>query len=76
MGKRKVTLDTNILISALGWKGNPNIILNKVIEGEITLFISYAQFEEFLEYLITPNLNSQMSKKQGSKRLYQRYPLL
>ena len=41
MGKErtKVTLDTNILVSALGWKGNPHRLLERVINGELELFI-------------------------------------
>src|SRR5437762_13021633 len=30
---RKVALDTNVLVSALGWKGNPHKIFKKVIAG-------------------------------------------
>ena len=56
MGKErtKVTLDTNILVSALGWKGKPHTILEKTIDGEIELFISYDQFEELSRVLDYP----------------------
>jgi predicted nucleic acid-binding protein len=43
MGKTKVTLDTNVLVSALGWNGKPCQILEKVVNE---LFISYDQLEE------------------------------
>ncbi len=36
----KLVLDTNILISAFFWKGNPNKILSLGLEGKITLFSS------------------------------------
>ena len=43
MGKAKVTLDTNILISALGWEGKPRQVFEKVLDGEIELIISEKQ---------------------------------
>lgn len=46
MGKKKVTLDTNILISALGWRGNPEKILDKIVDDKIDLIISDDQFDE------------------------------
>ncbi|MFH1247258.1 MAG: hypothetical protein V1644_02660 [Candidatus Micrarchaeota archaeon] len=37
MGKEKVVLDTNILISALGWQGKPKQIFTMCIGGEFEL---------------------------------------
>ena len=54
MGKTKVTLDTNILISALGWNGNPNQVFRMVISGEIDFIISDEQFTELAETLDYP----------------------
>ena len=51
MGKKKVVIDTNILISALGWKGNPNEIFIRVLEGEFELIISQKQIEELREVM-------------------------
>jgi putative PIN family toxin of toxin-antitoxin system len=67
LGKRKVTLDTNILISALGWKGNPHKILQKVIDGEIELFISYDQFDELSRVLDYPKFDFTDEQKRGSR---------
>ena len=50
MGK-KATLDTNVLISALGWIGNPRKVFDKVVNGEIELLISDEQFDELSEVL-------------------------
>ena len=45
MGKTaKVVLDTNVLVSALGWQGNPHKVLQRVVDKEAELFISYEQF--------------------------------
>lgn len=38
--KIRVVLDTNIFISALFWKGNPNEILKKCYRGELQLLVS------------------------------------
>ena len=46
MGEKKIVLDTNILISAFGWKGKPNEIFSKVINGEFKLIMSRKQLEE------------------------------
>lgn len=54
MGKKKIILDTNILISALGWEGNPKSIFNKVIDGEFELILSYKQLNEMLRVLNYP----------------------
>jgi uncharacterized protein len=68
VGKRKVTLDTNILISALSWKGNPHKILQKVIDGEIELFISYDQFDELSRVLDYPKFDFTDEQRQGLGR--------
>ena len=71
MGKKtKVTLDTNILVSALGWeKGNPHRILQKVIDGNLELFISHDQFEELSRVLDYPKLKFTEEQKVSFKAL-------
>lgn len=67
MGKKKVVLDTNILISALGWGGNPRTIFNKVIDGEIELIISFKQIDELLRVMEYPKFK--FSDEQKDKFL-------
>jgi len=43
----RIVLDTNVLISALGWQGNEYIIFQKCVRGELTLIISAEIIEEF-----------------------------
>ena len=57
MGKKKVVLDTNILISALGWKGKPRLIFEKVLNGELELILSDKQLEEIINVLNYPKFN-------------------
>jgi len=72
VGKRKVTLDTNILVSALGWKGNPHKILQKVVDGEFDLFMSYAQYEELAKVLDYPKFGFTEEQKTRFKTLVSR----
>jgi uncharacterized protein len=70
VGKRtKVTLDTNILVSALGWRGNPHRILQKVVNGEIELFVSHEQFEELTKVLNYPKFDFTEEQKERFKAL-------
>lgn len=67
MGKRKVVLDTNILISALGWKGKPHRIMEMVANNELELFISDKQFIELSRVLNYPRLNFTVEQKSRFK---------
>ncbi len=64
MGKTKATLDT-ILISAMGWKGNPKKVFDKIISRKVELIISDDQFVEFSEVLEYPKF--QFTEKQKDK---------
>ena len=46
MGKKKVVLDTNILISALGWPGKPREIFRRILNNEFELVVSHQQLDE------------------------------
>lgn len=54
MGQTKVFLDTNILISALGWSGKPRMIFEKVLRGELLLVTSSEQLQELKRVLNYP----------------------
>jgi len=47
----KITVDTNILISAAFWLGNPHRIIKKVEDGKLKLVLSAEILEEFEEIL-------------------------
>ncbi len=57
MGKTKVFLDTNILISALGWKGKPRVIFEKCLHGELELVTSPNQIDELKRVMDYPKFN-------------------
>lgn len=49
--KVKITLDTNIIISALFWSGFPRAILEKCIRGDVEVVLSKEILEEVKEVL-------------------------
>ncbi len=51
MGKAKVVLDTNVLVSALGWESFPKDVFLCIIEGKAELFISREQLNELSKVL-------------------------
>ena len=57
MGKEKIGLDTNILISALGWQGKPYLIFLKVLNEEFELLLSEEQLDEIKHTLDYPKFS-------------------
>ncbi len=54
MPTTKIVLDTNVLISSILFGGKPRQILQLVIQGKISAFLSPAIFTEFKEVLDRP----------------------
>ncbi len=52
----KVVLDTNTLVSAIGWSGPPQRTLNACLQGKFELYISQALLEEFIRVISRPKL--------------------
>lgn len=51
--KRRVVLDTNILISGIGWSGSPKDVIEAFLKGEFILLISESllnELERILNY--------------------------
>ena len=69
MGKTKAIVDTNILISALGWKGNPRKVFEKIINGEVELVISDDIFRELSRVLDYPKFIFTEEQKDRFKSL-------
>ncbi len=63
MGKKKVVLDTNILISALGWSGKPREIFQKCLGGELDLITSKEQINELKRVMNYPRFNFSYEQK-------------
>ena len=69
MGKTKVTLDTNILVSALGWEGNPKKVFEAVVAGKADLVISEALIAELSKTLDYPKFQFSQEQKDRFKAL-------
>jgi len=67
MGKKKVVLDTNVLISAVGFSGNEREVLRKCINGEVSLFLTEAILKELERVLEYPKLNFTQAQKDALK---------
>ncbi len=64
MGKKKVVLDSNILVSAFGWRGNPHKIFQRVVDGEFELMISAEQLTELTRVLDYPKFSFSEDQKK------------
>ena len=56
MGKKKIIIDTNNLMSALGWGGKSRILFQRVTKGEFELIVSIKQLVEIKRVLNYPKL--------------------
>ena len=52
MVKKRIVIDTNVFVSALGWGGKPNDLIEKVINKEFDLFVSEKQIDEIKKVLV------------------------
>ncbi len=64
MGQTKLTLDTNGLISALGWKGKPHDIFAKCVSGELGLVTSPKQLVELQKVMDYPKFDFTPEQKE------------
>ena len=64
MGKKKLVVDTNNLISALGWEGNSRELVRKIIDKEYELCISRKQIAELKRVMDYPKFKFTASQKQ------------
>ena len=53
----KIVLDTNVMVSALGWRGSPHRILLKCIDKTCLLYISPALVYELIKVLSYKKFN-------------------
>ncbi len=64
MGKKRIVIDTNNLISALGREGNSRDLLRKVIDKEYEFIISIKQIEELKNVLDYPKFKFSEEQKR------------
>jgi len=63
MGKKKIVLDTNILISAIGWNGKSREIFRRILNMDFELIISQKQIEELKRVLNYPKFGFRDEQK-------------
>lgn len=72
MGKKKIVIDTNLFISALGWGGKPNELIERAIDKEYELYISTKQIKELIRVLSYPRLKfTEHEKKAFLEKIYE-----
>ena len=59
----KITVDTNILVSATFWQGSSNSIMEKVECGEVELVLSKDILNEFSAVLLYPEIQEKIKNK-------------
>ncbi len=59
----KITVDTNILVSATFWKGDSNSIIEKVEQGKIELILSKEILQEFISVLNYKEIKDKIKDK-------------
>ena len=53
----RIVLDTNLLISAVGWKGKPRTIIDLCIDNKLKLIESSQLIDEFIDVINRPKFN-------------------
>lgn len=53
---KRIVMDTNVIVSAIGWSGLPARLLEACLKGRLRLFVSPAILQEVSEVLARPKL--------------------
>ena len=61
----RIVIDTNVLISATFWTGNPKQLLNRVRKKEFVLLTSQILLNELKEVLIRPDKPFKLSEEEA-----------
>lgn len=64
MGTKRIVVDTNVLISAFGWSGKPQILFQQIVDGKYELILSEKQFLEIERVLSYPKFHFSSDEKQ------------
>ncbi|MBI2576361.1 putative toxin-antitoxin system toxin component, PIN family [Candidatus Woesearchaeota archaeon] len=65
MEPRPVVLDSNIIISAFGWPGNPRKIFDQILLGHYDLCMGKEQLAELARVVEYPRLKLSAQEKEG-----------
>jgi putative PIN family toxin of toxin-antitoxin system len=53
----RIVLDTNTIVSAIGWKGAPRKILDLCIDNKLQIVLSIDLIDEFIKVIYRPKFN-------------------
>lgn len=70
----KIVLDTNVFVSAIGWKGASREIFKDCIEGNLELFISTEIFDEIKRVLNHPKFKFDYPFEARPQRVASLFP--
>ncbi len=70
MGKIRVVLDSNVLISALGWNGKPKDCFELVLNDEIIPFTSSNLLEELYKVMDYPKFGFTKEEKEKFLKIF------
>ncbi|MBI2549365.1 putative toxin-antitoxin system toxin component, PIN family [Candidatus Woesearchaeota archaeon] len=76
MGKKKIVIDTNNYIAALGWKGKSRELLERVIDGEYELYLSVKQLQEIKRVIEYPKFTFSLDQKKRFLKLLEEFTRL
>lgn len=76
MGKIKVVLDSNVLISALGWDGKPKKCFDLVLENEVISFTSPDLLEELFKVMNYPKFEFSEEEKEKFLEIFLKKTLI
>jgi uncharacterized protein len=70
MGQKKVVLDTNSIVSAFGWGGNPRRILDLALDSRLSIITSPQQIDELRNVLDYPRLHLSQDKREEALSVF------
>lgn len=73
MGQKKVVLDSNVLISALGYEGSERNILRRCFRKEIQFYLTKEIIDEVLRVLDYPKFDFSEKQKSELKLILSEY---
>ena len=62
----RIVLDTNVIVSALIWRGTPYELVQMAIDGDIELYTSLPLLDELHEVLMRDHLSSRLGQHHAS----------
>jgi putative PIN family toxin of toxin-antitoxin system len=69
MGTQRIVIDTNVIISAIGWGGTPLQVIDAVLAGDFVLVLSEKQLAEIERVARYPKLQFSAGRRERLRDL-------